>query len=318
MSKLIWDDIGQKFYETGVQNGVLFPVSAAGGYPLGVAWNGLIGVSEKASGAEAKANYADNIKYLNLISAESFGATIEAYTYPNEFGLCDGSVSLSSGVVIGQQKRKGFGLCYRTSVGNDVDEDLGYKLHLIYGAMAAPTERAYKSVNDSPEAITFSWELTTTPVSVAGYRPTASLTIESTKVNAAALATLEGILYGSIGVDPRLPLPDEIAALFAAGAPAALAMSTIVPADAATAVVVTAKTVVMTFNNKILHEDIVVMTAAGVVVVGTKTWDATGKILTFTSTANWTAATTYLVALFGITDIYVQGLTPAIKKFTTA
>lgn len=224
MSKLTWDATGKKFYETGIDRGVLYPQNEAGIYPLGVAWNGLVSVSESPSGAEATPIYADNIKYLNLISAEEFGATIEAYTYPDEFALCDGTAALSTGVLIGQQTRKSFGLAYRTALGNDVEgQDYGYKLHLIYGAQAAPSEKAYQTINDSPEAITFSWEITTTPVPVTGYKPTASITIDSTKVTPEKLAALELILYGknattepvAEAVPARLPLPDEIASIFA-------------------------------------------------------------------------------------------------------
>ena len=217
MSKLVWDQTGERYYETGVKMGVLYPQSTSGTYPKGVAWNGLTAVTESPSGAEATALYADDIKYLNLISAEEFGATIEAYTYPPEFGACDGSAEIAAGVTIGQQKRTAFGLCYRTTIGNDTDgNDHGYKLHIIYGAMASPSEKAYATINDSPEAITFSWEVTTTPVSVSGFKPTANLTIDSTKVNAEKLAALEAILYGSdteSAKEARLPLPDEIATL---------------------------------------------------------------------------------------------------------
>lgn len=221
--KLVWDKTGEHFYETGVKNGVLYPMSASGTYPKGVAWNGLTAITESPSGAEATALYADDIKYLNLMSNEEFGATVEAYTYPDEFAECDGSASLTEGVYIGQQARKTFGLCYRTTLGNDAKgNDYGYKLHIIYGAMASPSEKAYSTINDSPDAITFSWELSTTPVAVANFKPTASLTIDSTKVNTAKLTALEEILYGKDGtgedhttgaVDPRLPLPDEIATL---------------------------------------------------------------------------------------------------------
>lgn len=219
--KLVWDKTGEHYYETGVKNGVLYPMSASGTYPKGVAWNGLTAITESPSGAEATALYADDIKYLNLMSNEEFGATVEAYTYPDEFAECDGSASLTEGVYIGQQARKTFGLCYRTTLGNDSKgNDYGYKLHIIYGAMASPSEKAYSTINDSPDAITFSWELSTTPVAVANFKPTASLTIDSTKVDPEKLATLEEILYGKDGtgedhstgaVDPRLPLPDEIA-----------------------------------------------------------------------------------------------------------
>lgn len=224
--KLVWDKTGEHFYETGVKNGVLYPMSASGTYPKGVAWNGLTAITESPSGAEATALYADDIKYLNLMSNEEFGATVEAYTYPDEFAECDGSASLTEGVYIGQQARKTFGLCYRTTLGNDAKgNDYGYKLHIIYGAMASPSEKAYSTINDSPDAITFSWELSTTPVAVANFKPTASLTIDSTKVDAQKLSALEEILYGKDGtgedhttgaVDPRLPLPDEIATLMKA------------------------------------------------------------------------------------------------------
>lgn len=211
MAKLVFDKTGERFYETGVSNGVLYVQDESGGYPRGVAWNGLINVTESPSGAEATPLYADNIKYLQLISAEEFGATIEAYTYPDEFEACDGSVELSPGVTIGQQDRKPFGLCYKTIIGNDVKgNNLGYKLHLIYGAVAGPSEKAYQTVNDSPEAITFSWEITTTPVEVAEHKPTASLIIDSTKINAAKLAKIEEKLYGTVSTEPTLPTPSEI------------------------------------------------------------------------------------------------------------
>ena len=211
MAKLVWDETGKRFYETGVKMGVLYVQQAGGAYNKGVAWNGLTAVTESPSGAEANPMYADDIKYLNLFSAEEFGATVEAYTYPVEFEQCDGSASISTGVTIGQQERKQFGLCYRTTLGNDTDgNDHGYKLHLIYGAKASPSEKAYATINDSPEAITFSWELTTTPVNVNGHKPTANLVIDSTKVSAAALTALEKALYGDESNEPRLPLPDEI------------------------------------------------------------------------------------------------------------
>lgn len=225
MSKLVWDKTGERYYETGVKNGVLYPIQPNGTYSKGVAWNGLTAVTESPSGAENTPLYADDIKYLNLVSAEEFGATVEAYTYPDEFAECDGSASLANGVMIGQQARKIFGMSYKTTVGNDVDGNShGYKLHLIYGATASPSEKAYATINDSPEAITFSWEIATTPVNVTGFKPTASLVIDSTKANPAKLASLEEILYGkdptgeglSDGVDPRLPLPDEIATIMAA------------------------------------------------------------------------------------------------------
>ena len=216
MSKLVWDATGERLYETGVKMGVLY-VQDKGAYPKGVAWNGLTSVTESPSGAEATPLYADDIKYLNLMSTEEFGASIEAYMYPDEFAECDGSAALTAGVYIGQQPRKTFGLCYRTTLGNDTESNnYGYKLHLIYGALAAPSEKAYSTINDSPEAITFSWELTTTPVNVTDHKPTASITIDSTKVDKQKLAALEEILYGSESVEARLPLPDEIATLMVA------------------------------------------------------------------------------------------------------
>lgn len=222
MAKLVWDKIGERFYETGVDHGVLY-VQANGAYPKGVAWNGLTSVSESPSGAEASPFYADNIKYLNLTSVEEFGATIEAYTYPDEFEACDGSAELAKGVKIGQQKRSAFGLCYRTRVGNDTDGDeKGYKLHLVYGAVASPSERNYQTVNDSPEPMTLSWSVTTTPVEVAGKRPTSCLIIDSRTADPTKLAALEDILYGKDGetgtaTEPRLPLPNDIATMFSAG-----------------------------------------------------------------------------------------------------
>ena len=217
MSKLVWDQTGERLYETGVKQGVLY-VQESGAYPKGVAWNGLTAVTESPSGAEATPLYADDIKYLNLMSAEEFGATIEAYTYPDEFKACNGETELVAGVSIGQQTRKTFGMCYRTAIGNDVDgNDHGYKLHLIYGALAAPSEKAYATINDSPEAITFSWELSTTPVNVTGHKPTAYVVIDSTKCDEAKLAALEAKLYGSESEEATLPLPDEIATMMAAG-----------------------------------------------------------------------------------------------------
>lgn len=213
MPKIKWDQTGERFYETGVSKGVLYPY-ANNDYAKGVAWNGLTNVSESPEGAEATPLYADNIKYLNLMSAEEFKATIEAYTYPDEFAACNGEASLQNGVSIGQQKRTQFGLSYQTKIGNDVDSELGYKIHLVYGALAAPSEKAYATVNDSPEAITFSWEISTTPVEVPGFKPTASLVIDSTKVDAEKLAAFEKILYGDETNEARLPLPSEVATLF--------------------------------------------------------------------------------------------------------
>lgn len=217
MPKLVWDKTGERLYETGVKQGVLYPIDNKGTYPKGVAWNGLTNVTESPSGAEATALYADDIKYLNLISTEEFGGTIEAYTYPDEFAECDGSASLATGVYIGQQPRKTFGFSYRTTLGNDVDNNnYGYKLHLVYGALASPSEKAYATINDSPEAITFSWEFSTTPVNVTGFKPTACITIDSIKVDPQKLAALEAILYGGDEAEARLPLPDEVAQIITA------------------------------------------------------------------------------------------------------
>lgn len=214
MSKLVWDQSGKRLYETGVDHGVLYPIQTGGVYSKGVAWNGLTAVTESPSGADVNDIYADNMKYLGLVGAEKFGAAVEAYTYPDEFAECDGSVELVKGATIGQQNRKVFGMVYRTVIGNDVDgNEHGYKLHLIYGATAAPSEKAYNTINEDPEAITFSWELSTTPVNVTGHKPTASLTIDSTKADPTKLAELEKILFGDTETEPRLPLPDEIAQL---------------------------------------------------------------------------------------------------------
>lgn len=214
MAKLVWDETGKRKYETGVSKGVLYVQTEEGTYGKGVAWNGLTAVNESPSGAEATPLYADDIKYLELTSTEEYGASIEAYTYPEEFEVCDGSAELAPGVTIGQQPRKAFGFCYKTIVGNDVkNNDHGYKLHIVYGAKAAPSEKAYQTVNDSPEAITFSWELTTTPVSVEGHKPTACVTIDSTKIDEAKLTAIEEALYGTESEEPKILLPDEIAAI---------------------------------------------------------------------------------------------------------
>lgn len=219
MAKLEWDKTGERLYEVGVKMGVLYPIDESGTYPKGVAWNGLTAVTESPSGAEPTALYADDTKYLNLMSTEEYGAKVEAYTYPDEFAECDGSAVIVAGITIGQQPRKMFGLCYRTAIGNDVDNnDHGYKLHLIYGATASPSEKGYTTISDSPDAITFSWDITTTPVNVSGFKPTSSITIDSTKVDETKLAALEAILYGSESEEARLPLPDEIVTLMGATA----------------------------------------------------------------------------------------------------
>lgn len=214
MAKLVWNEAGKRLYETGVDRGVLYVSDGNGGYKKGVVWNGLVSVNESPSGAEATPLYAGNVKYVELMSNEEFGASIEAYTYPEEFEQCDGSAELADGITIGQQPRKSFGLCYRTKIGNDTaGDEHGYKIHLIYGAKAAPTEKSYTTINDSPEAITFSWEITTTPIEVAGHKPTATLTIDSTKVSPTTLAAIENKLYGDTTGEATLPTPAEILAL---------------------------------------------------------------------------------------------------------
>ena len=315
--KLVWDADGERLFETGVNQGVLYPMNSSGIYPLGVAWNGLTGVTESPSGAEPNPLYADNIKYLNLMSAEEFGATVEAYTYPDEFEACDGSATLATGVQVGQQTRQGFGLSYKTLLGNDTDgSDYGYKLHLVYGAKASPSEKSYETVNESPDAITFSWDITTTPVAVPGMKPSASLTIDSTKVNGAALTALEDILYGTAGGDPRLPLPAEVATIMGGGAPAALTVSS-VPADNATAVVISSN-MVLTFNNKIAREAVTLAKADGTIVSTTNTFDTAGKVLTINPDANLTAASVYLLTVAGVADIYNQSIAASVVSFTTA
>lgn len=219
MAKLEWDKSGEKLYETGVKKTVLFPQTTGGVYGNGVAWNGVTAINESPSGAEATSIFADDGKYGDIMSAEEFGATIEAYTYPEEFGACDGSVELTDGVYIGQQKRNGFGLVYQTSIGNDtMGVNYGYKLHLVYGAKASPSERNHSTINDSPEAETLSWELKTTPVNVTGHNPTAHLMVDSTKADAEKLAALEAVLFGSDDADARLPLPDEVKTIMTTGA----------------------------------------------------------------------------------------------------
>jgi hypothetical protein len=218
MAVLVWNQTGEKLYETGVKKGVLYPLSSDNKYTPGVAWNGLTSVSLSPEGADVEAIYADDVKYMNLISTEELNGTIEAYMSPEEFDACDGAADLATGVSIGQQSRKTFGLCFRTTVANDVTGvDYGYKLHLVYGCLASPSERSFETINDSPEAMTLSWEFSTTPVNVAGHKPTALVTIDSTKVDATKLKALEDILYGTDSEEARLPLPDEIATLFAAG-----------------------------------------------------------------------------------------------------
>jgi hypothetical protein len=250
MTALSWDGVGDRFFETGVDHGVLYIPNGSGVYDNGVAWNGLTAVTEAPTGAEANAMYADNIKYLNLYSVEEFGATIEAYTYPDEFAQFDGLGVPSAGLVIGQQSRKTFGLSYRTRIGNDVDGDeLGYKLHLIYGAKASPSEKAYATVNDTPEAITLSWEITTTPVPVPNLKPSALIVIDSTQVNAGDLADLESFLYGTVGTDPSLPLPVDVITTFGTGLTLATPTK---PTNAGNAVTIPTVTGVAYYINDVL------------------------------------------------------------------
>lgn len=218
MSKLVWDAVGERLFETGVSKGALYPRKSDGTYANGVAWNGLTGVTESPGGAELTPLYADDMKYGVIRSAETHGGTIEAYTYPDEFAECDGSKEVVAGATIGQQPRKTFGLCYKTRIGSDTDSsaEVAYKLHLIYGADASPSEKTYQTINESPEAMTLSWEYTTTPIEVTGHKPTASMVIDSTKVDAAKLAALEAKLYGTESEEPSLPMPDEVITMLTA------------------------------------------------------------------------------------------------------
>lgn len=320
MAKIVWDETTKHLYETGVDRAVLYPVKAADGtYPMGYAWNGVTAVTEKPSGAAATPLYADNTKYLNLIALEQFGFTLQAYTYPTEFEQCDGSVEVVSaaGVKLGQQSRVPFGFSFRTKLGNDaVGDSYGYKLHLAYGCTAAPAERAYATVNDSPSAINFSWDVTTIPVVVTDHRNVSLITIDSTKADSGALTALEAILYGTAeGGDPHLPLPDEVITLMGSGTPAAVTVTT-VPDDEDTDVAVAAS-VVLTFNNKIAEESIVLATAAGVLKAVNRSWDATGKILTLDPTTNLAGGTVYILTIAGVVDIYGQALEAAVENFTT-
>lgn len=318
-NKIVWDATSERKYETGVDRGVLYPINTGNGtYPKGYAWNGLTAITESPSGAEASPQYADNTKYLNLTSLEEFGCTIEAFTYPDEFGVCDGSAEPVAGLVFGQQTRQQFGLSYRTILGNDSEGNaFGFKLHLIYGCLAAPSEKSYATVNDSPEAITFSWEVTTTPVAVSSYNAVSSITIDSTRVDAAKLAALEVILYGTEGgADGRLPLPAEVITVLTNAAPSALTVTS-VPLDGAINVAVDAN-IVLTFNNVVSTEAIIVASAAGVLKTVVKTWDTDHKVLTLNPSTDMAAATTYLVTVTGVTDIYSQSLATAIIDFATA
>ena len=317
MSKIIWDETGKRLYETGVKMGVLYPAQKSGLYDKGIAWNGLTAVTESPTGAETTPQYADDIKYLNLMSAEEFGATIEAYTYPDEFSICDGSIEMEKGVVIGQQKRKTFGLSYRTVIGNDIEGlDYAYKLHLIYGALASPSEKGYATINDSPEAITFSWEVTTTPVSLKGFKPTASLTINSSKVDPVKLELLESILYGSEDSEPRLPLPDEAIKIFKSDSPEELSV-TVDPKDKEDSVMVS-KDITLSFNNQITKENILITSSTGDIVSVSKNWDETRKILTIKPASDLSGSTTYLLNIVGVVDVHNQSLPTSVVSFTTA
>ena len=316
MSKLIWDEDSKRTYETGVSKGVLYPIQNDGKYSLGVAWNGLTAVTESPSGAEATPIYADDIKYLNLISAEEFGATVEAYTYPQEFEACDGSAEIQPGVCIGQQDRKKFGMSYRTVFGNnEKGNSYGYKLHLIYGATAAPSEKAYNTINDSPEAITFSWELSTTPVSVDNMKPTASVTIDSTKVNQEKLKILEGILYGSESSNPRLPLPDEIAEIFKEDIQTLQATPSVTNGASNVSV---SDPITITFNNEITKESVFMIDSNGGQIKITKEFDADHKVLTITPKTPLSASSVYMLNLIDVYDKYNQALKLTVIKFTTA
>ena len=315
--RIIWDESGKRIYETALKNGILYPQSPNGSYPMGYCWNGLTAVNESPSGAESNPLYADSIKYADLISAEVFAATVEAYMYPDEFAACDGSIEIAPGVTVTQQTRKAFGLVYVSLIGNDVaGTDLGYKINIIYGAKAAPSEKSRATVNDSPEAMTLSWELSTTPVSVPGLKPTAMMVINSTKIPADKLKLLEDVLYGTDTTDPRLPLPNEIMEICEGSVPGALSIASIVPADGSSTATTTS-TVVITFSNRISADAVMMMTNTGVIVPVTKTLDTTGKIMTITPTDDLASATTYLVSVSGIVDIYGGKLEPTVKKFTT-
>lgn len=316
MSKLLWDQVGERIAETGIQNGVLYPL-VSGVYSKGVAWNGLTSISESPSGGEANPFYADNRKYLEIMSEEEFAGSIGCYTYPDEFKGCIGEIELAPGVTIGAQNHTPFGLSYRTEMMNDSEgRAYGYKLHLVYNALAGVAEREHTTINESPELEELSYDFTTTKIDVTGAKPTSHLIIDSTKVSSAALTTLEDILYGTVGADSRLPLPAEVATIFAGSAPSAITLVSIAPDDDATDVAVNTS-IVLTFNNKILKESVIVADDDGGIVNGSKTWDAAGKVLTFTPTGNLSAATLYIVTIGGVVDIYNQSLAAIVKNFAT-
>lgn len=251
MTLVVWDDTSDKLFETGVDHGVLYPLNTeTSAYDTGVAWNGITAVNEKPSGAAANPQYADNIKYLNLLSAETFAGTIQAFTYPDEFGACDGTQAPVEGLNVGQQSRQTFGLCYRTRVGNDVNSNLGFKLHLVYGALASPSEKDYSTINDSPAAVAFSWDFSCTPVNVTDLVPTCLITIDSTKVNSGALSNLTDFLYGTSGTEPSLPLPDDVIALFA-GSVTAITLA--VPTDVSNVITIPTQTGTTYYVDGVVH-----------------------------------------------------------------
>ena len=314
--KLVWDDSGKKIAETGVKKGVLYPM-VAGLYTAGKAWNGLTSLNEAPTGAEASPFYADNQKYLAIMSDEEFAGTVGCYTYPDEFKPCIGEVDLSTGVSVGQQNHTKAGLCYRTELVNDTSGmEYGYKLHLVYDCLFGVSTRDHSTVNESPELEEMTFDFTATKVPVTGAKPTAHLVINSTKVDSTKLAILEDILFGTVAADARLPLPDEVASIFASAAPSAVALSTSDPEDEEDDVAINAD-IVLTFNNQILREAVAITSAAGAEVAGTKTWDPTGKILTFHPTNNLTNNTTYLIVVAGVVDIYGQALATVVNNFTT-
>lgn len=318
MSKIVWDQLGERFGETGVDQGVLFPFKN-NAYEKGVPWNGLTSVNEAPTGGEPNPFYADNQKYIEIMSEEEFAGTIGCYMYPDEFKAAIGEIELAPGVTVGQQTHEMFGFSYRTKIVNDMNgADYGFKIHLVYNALAGVTARDHTTINDSPELEELSFDFTTTKVAVSGGKPTAHLVIDSTKFTAENKAKLDNflnILYGTESVNPRLPLPDEIAGLFEGTAPAELQV-VITPNDDATEVDTDAN-IIFTFNTKIVKESIVVTSAEGEIVSGSKTWNSEGKILTFNPTDNLSTNTVYIITISGVVDIYNRTLAPQIINFMT-
>lgn len=318
MSKIVWDQLGERFGETGVDQGVLFPFKN-NAYEKGVPWNGLTSVNEAPTGGEPNPFYADNQKYIEIMSEEEFAGTIGCYMYPDEFKAAIGEIELVTGVTVGQQTHEMFGFSYRTKIVNDTNgADYGFKIHLVYNALAGVTARDHTTINESPELEELSFDFTTTKVAVSGGKPTAHLVIDSTKFTAENKAKLDNflnILYGTESVNPRLPLPDEIAELFEGTAPAELQVA-ITPNDDATEVDTDAN-IIFTFNTKIVKESIVVTSAEGEIVSGSKTWNSEGKILTFNPTDNLSTNTVYIITISGVVDIYNRTLAPQIINFMT-